>query len=276
MLDYHFRLEDYQTAEEQKLITKIMNHEASVKLMDWINEQKIDEVYNTVYRSSFLRLNEQNAPVVMAQLRRACDLFGLEQMPDVYLTRDFDDTITIGGISEPFLLLSSRYLQQLEAEGPELMMGVLAGQVGGIVAGHHRGLLLVWLLNTVTGLIGLPQWAVVSLDALLNDWKRCRIYTCDRAMYLALADYPLALRGILAGTVPSAVLRKMRLGTPGDVYQRQIEAFRKGSEMDEVINVINSLTTDTGWLPLRCHKLAVFAGFAEEDEEAEKEGAGDD
>ena len=97
-------LEAYQLEEDQKLIEKIMNHELTQKLLDWVRDQKIDEVYNTVYRSSFLKANEQITPMLIRQLKKACEIVGLQEIPDVYLLRDFEDTITIGGVSSPFLL----------------------------------------------------------------------------------------------------------------------------------------------------------------------------
>lgn len=252
-------LSAYQIEEDQKLIEKIMNHELTQKLLDWVREQKVDDVYNTVYRSSFLKLNDQIAPMLIRQLEKACELVGLEEIPDVYLVRDFEDTITIGGISSPFILLSSRYLETLENEGELVMLGVLTGQTAGIMAGHHRGLLLSWILSTVSGLVGMNRLLMASLDGLLNDWKRCRIYTCDRAMYLAMEDYPLAIRTILGGTVPAAILDKMEPGTDQDAYQSQVDVFLSNSQMNEFINFANSVFSDTCWLPLRCHKLSEFA-----------------
>lgn len=265
MTSAHYKLEDYQCEDDRKLILEMMNLDITVKLLDWIREQKIDEVYNSVYRSSFLRLNDQTAPQLMEALRKACEMFGAAQIPPVYLIRDFEDTISIGGISEPFLLISSRYLEMLHRESPELMFGIIAGQVAGICAGHHRGLLLAWLLDSVMSLLPVPQAAVMVLDGLLNDWKRCRMYTCDRAMYLAMGDYPLALRGILSTVASTQLLDQMHLGTPTDGYRHQVEAFLKNSVLDDVVNMLNSALSDTGWLPLRCHKLAVFAGKAEQE-----------
>lgn len=252
-------LEAYQLEEDQKLIEKIMNHELTQKLLDWVRDQKIDEVYNTVYRSSFLKANEQITPMLIQQLKKACEIVGLQEIPDVYLLRDFEDTITIGGVSSPFLLLSIRYLETLEQEGELVMLGVLTGQAAGIMAGHHRGLLLSWILSTVSGLVGMNRLLMASLDGLLNDWKRCRIYTCDRAMYLVMQNYPLAIRTILGGTVPTAILDKMHPGTEQDAYRAQVDTFLHNSQVDEFVNFANSVLSDISWLPLRCHKLSEFA-----------------
>lgn len=253
-------LEAYQLEEDRTLIEKIMNHELTRQILDWTREQGIDSVYHTVYESSFLKANDQITPMLMEQLRKACAIVGLEEVPDVYLVRDFEDTVTIGGIGAPFLQMSSRYLQTLESEGEQMMLGVLTGQCAGIMAGHHRGLLLSWLLTMVSGLMGLNRVVMASLDGLLNDWKRCRLYTCDRAMYLAMGDYPMAVRAILGGTVPAGILDRMAPGEEADAYQAQVDVFLNNSQMDEFINFANSVFSDISWLPLRCHKLSEFAG----------------
>lgn len=252
-------LEAYQLEDDKKLIEKIMNQEITQKLLAWVEEKKVDEVYNMVYRTSYLRANEQITPMLIRQLRKACELVGLEEIPDVYLLRDFEDTVTIGGITAPFLLMSSRYLETLEKEGEQVMLGVLVGQAAGIKAGHHRGLLLAWLLSTVSGLLGMNRLLMASLDGLLNDWKRCRLYTCDRAMYLAMGDYALTLRTILGSTVPAEILDKMNPGSAADAYQPQVDAFMDNSAMDEFINFANSVFSDTSWLPMRYQKITEFA-----------------
>lgn len=258
-----FSPEEYQCEEDRKLILEIMNHESAVKLLNWINENRIDRIYNSVYQSSYLRLNEQTAPRLMEALRTSCEWFGVGQIPAVYVFRDYDDTIQIGGISEPFLLISGRYLSELERQDPRLLLGVIAAQVAGIRVGHHRGLLLAWMLNTVSNLLPIPKPLIMALDALLNDWKRCRVYTCDRAMYLATGDYPLTLRGIMSTVASGELMDRMALGTPADGYRQQMEAFLEGSVLDGFVNMLNSAISDTGWLPLRCQKVAQFAGLEE-------------
>lgn len=260
-----FSPEDYLCEEDSQLILEIMNHEAAVKLLNWIRENKIDSIYDSVYQSSYLQLNTKTAPRLMEALQTACAWFGVEPMPPVYVLRDFDDTVTIGGISEPFLLISGRYLSELEKQDPRLLLGVIAAQIAGIRVGHHRGLLLVWMLDTISSLLPIPKPVMMALDALLNDWKRCRVYTCDRAMHLVTGDYSLTLRGILSTVASGELMDRMALGTPADGYRQQVQAFMEGSVLDDFVNLLNSAISDTGWLPLRCQKIAQFAGVKEQE-----------
>ena len=105
----------------------------------------------------------------------------------------------------------------------------------------------------------LTQAGLAALNGLINDWKRCRLYTCDRAMYLAMNSYPLALRGVLLNAVPTHILDSMALGTPQDAYQGQVNTFMENGVLDGLINAANSFLTDTSWLPPRCKALEEFA-----------------
>lgn len=259
----YIALEQYQLEEDCRLIEKIVNDEAAVKLFDWIESKHLDEVYTTVYDSSFLQLNDTTAPKLMESLSQSCEMFGLKEVPKVYVIRDFDDSIRIDGIAEPFLVIGDRYLRMLEREDPRLRLGVLSAQVGGIQAGHHRGLILSWIISFVTPWIPLPKTVKMvllkGLEATLNDWKRCRMYTCDRAMYLAVEDLPIALRGILAGTAPDSILDEMGIGTRNDVYKSQVKRFMENGLLDGLINTASSFMTDTSWLPPRYQALEKFA-----------------
>ncbi len=264
MLQKHFVLEEFQSPDDKKLITEIMNHDFAVKVFSWIKEHRIDEVYNSVYKTSFLQVNEKIAPWLIQAVKKACRIFDIQEIPEVYIFKDYDETISLGGISKPMLLISTRYFELLEKADPELMFAVIAGQVAGIVAGHHRGLILAWVLDSVLDVVNLPQYVIATFEGLINDWLRCRIYTCDRAMYLAVADYQLALEGMMSSTVPLDMLEKMNLGTENDSYKKQVDTFYEKSLLDGIIDFANSAISDLQWLPVRYRKLSEFAGMTEE------------
>lgn len=248
----------YQHEKDQKLISEIMGHPMTEKVFQWLRDQNIDDIYTYVYRESCVRLSRENAPDVIRALERACARLGCAEVPEIYLIHDYDRTIEICGIGRPFLLVSSFYLKTLKREGERMMAGILGAQAAAIRVGHHRGLLLIWALDAVLQQMSLPKAAVAALAGLLNDWKRCRMYTCDRAFLVLTGDYPLSIRSIFLNRLPREILDGFRFGTPGDLYREQMERFTHADGLDSLANIYNSATSDQSWLPLRYQELEKF------------------
>lgn len=245
----------FQHEDDRNLISKVLEQAVVGKLIDWIRNERIEDAYQYAYRTSFPELNDQTAPEIFRLLCRACAMFGLDQPPKLYLTRDPEKTVELCGFAQPFLLLSDSYLRRLDET---MLFGVLASQAAGIRVGHHKGLMLAWVLDVGIQALPVPAAAVGVVSALLNNWKRCRVYTCDRAFLLAVGDLSLALRGILTHVCPPSVLDCLCLGGGQDAYRPQVEAFLEHSNLDGLIDQANSMLSDTAWLPKRYHELESF------------------
>ena len=252
------RSEVYQHEKDKKLISELMRHPVAEQIFQWIRDQNIDEIYTYVYEESCIRLTRENALGVIQCLERVCALLGCQEVPRIYLIHDYNRTIEICGVSRPIILVSSYYLKLLKWEGERMLTGILGGQIAAICVGHHRGLLLRWAMDMVLQQVSLPKAAVTALRGLLNDWQRCRIYTCDRAFFVLTRDYPLALRSIFLMRLPKEIMDGFRLGTQNDLYRDQVRRFLSADGLDHLINMYNSATTDQSWLPLRYEELEKF------------------
>ena len=61
-------------------------------------------------------------------------MFGLRQIPRIYLRRGYEQTIEIGGLADPFLVVSSDFLELTAEEDPRLLSGMIAGRIAGPAA----------------------------------------------------------------------------------------------------------------------------------------------
>lgn len=260
-LSRQYSVDEFQHERDKKLTLELLNSPNVQAIMDWMREQKIEAVYQYVYQSSYLRLTQGNAHRFLGILSEVCQLFGLKDIPPVYITREYDKTIHICGITEPFLLISSKYLERLEQSGERMLFGVLASQTAGIKANHHYGLALAWCLEVCSQ--KLPRPLTLGVDALVNDWKRCRFYTCDRAFLLATQDYQLALKSLFINILSEQALNRFGLGTRNDAYLPQLKRFKDQSNIDNILKAYNSVTSDTAWLPGRYEQLAKFRSSLE-------------
>lgn len=263
-------LKQFQHERDSKLITDIFNNELADQIFSWIEKEHVEDVYEMTYRASCICLTNENAPNVVNMAERASLLWGLEEIPQIYVYRNYEKTVQICGLNRPFILMSSDFLEILLKGAPEMMFGIIAGQVAGICAGHNKGAMLFWALTTIAQYLPVPGIVLKGLDAMLNDWNRCRFYTYDRAFFLATGNFYLALRSMFLHILPEDILNRFSLGMPDDSYLEQAERFRQDSGLDGVIKMINSLECDDPWLPDRYRELEVFykSHIGQEDEYA--------
>lgn len=248
----------FQHEKDSKLISDLMNHELTDQIFEWMEKEHIEDIYRMIYQASCICLTEENAPDIVNMTERASALFGLTEVPEIYLYRNYEKTVQICGLNRPFILISSDFLEALLQEEPEMLFGIIAGQAAGIRAGHNRGAMLFWALTTVTQYLPVPGIVLKGIDAVLNDWNRCRFFTYDRAFLLATGNYPSALRSLLLPMLPKEILDRFALGMPEDGYRKQAERFRQDSSLDSVLKMIHSMENDDPWIPDRYRELQVF------------------
>lgn len=155
-------------------------------------------------------------------------------------------------------MVSSDFLELTAEEDPRLLSGMIAGRIAGIRAGHGKGMMLFWILETLLGYLPIPAFLVKGLEALVNEWNRCRYFTYDRAFLLAEGDYALAQRSLFIQILPGEILDRFALGSPKDRYTPQADRFWEGLGAEGAIRTLNSLRMDDPWIPERYRELKKF------------------
>ena len=189
--------------------------------------------------------------------KRASRMFGLGQIPRIYLRRGYEQTIEIGGLKVPFLVLSSDFLELTAEEDPGLLSGMIAGRIAGIRAGARQGQDAVLDSGTLLGYLPIPALLVKGLEALVNEWNRCRYFTYDRAFLLAKRIMP-GPEKLFIQSLPGEILDRFALGSPKDRYAPQAARFWEGLGAEGAIRTLNSLRMDDAWIPERYRELKKF------------------
>lgn len=253
-----FDVKDFQHSEDSAFAGKIFSNSTVQSVLKKFKETNIEGVYTYLYQSSCPQLTEKTSPEIFKMLAKACKMFGLEKIPSVYVTRNYDEMVSVRGINEPFLVFSSEYLRKLEGE---TLFGILASQVAAIRCRHHMILYITWGVDFASGLI---PGASIVITPLINDWMRCRYFTYDRTFCLATKNRALALRQVLLNVVPKNILDEMQIATNQDVYLAQAEKFLEtmnNSRTQAVIKKAISMYSYKIWLPERYAEINKF--FAE-------------
>ena len=60
------KLEDYQHEKDKGLVVRLLNNAAVKKALELAAENKLEDIYTYMYKTSCLRLTQENAPGVIA------------------------------------------------------------------------------------------------------------------------------------------------------------------------------------------------------------------
>ena len=252
-----YDIEDFRHPEDSGIAQKIFVNAATQPILDKLKTLNIENVYSYLYAASCPQLTEKTAPELHKNLTRACEMFGLQKHPKIYVTRNYREMVFVCGVNEPFIVFSSTYLKKFD---PETLFGILAGQVAAIRCEHHKLLYIMWGLEYASSIISsvIPGGSLV-FGALVNSWKRCRFFTYDRAFVLATHNRALSLKQILINVVPKKHLDEMKFGTEQDDFSQQVEDFVNGmGKTHQAVRTITQWISEKDWLPVRYEEVQNF------------------
>ena len=248
-----YEVKDFQHVQDSKMAGEIFNSTVAQAALNKLQELNFERVYTYLYATSCPQLTEKTSPTLYRNLRRACEMFGLDKVPKVFVTRNYREMVSVIGVNDPFIIFSSEYLRKLDEE---TLFGILAGQVAAIRCEHHRIVYIAWALQFA--LSYLPAGSIAA-GTLINDWKRSRYFTYDRAFALATGNLALSLRQILINVVPQHILDKMELGTESDAFAEQVDFFINGmSNVQTGLRKAVQMFSDKDWLPRRYKEINEF------------------
>lgn len=250
-----YSLSDFQHPSDSKIAQQILSSSVAESALKKFHETNLEEVYTYLYRSSCPQLTQDTSPKLFELLGKACKMFGLEKIPEVYVTRDYNEMVSVYGIKDPFMVFSSEYLRKLDKE---TLFGILAGQVAAIRCEHHKILCITWGIDFAAGFIPFGSFAT---DPIINDFKRCRYFTYDRAFCLATKNRALSLRQVLINVVPQNILDRMAFGTEQDAFSKQAQNFlntMRHNNTHAIIKKTISMYSYKIWLPERYEEINKF------------------
>ena len=248
-----YDVKDFQHEKDSSMASEIFNSAVAQAALKELQKLNFERVYTYLYAASCPQLTAKTSPTLYRNLERACEMFGLDKVPKVFVTRNYREMVSVIGVSDPCIIFSAEYLRKLDEE---TLFGILAGQVSAIRCEHHRIVYIAWALEFAASY--LPGGSIAA-GKLINDWKRSRYFTYDRAFALATGNRALSLRQILINVVPQKILDKMELGTNFDAFAEQVDFFLNGmSNVQTGLREAVQVFSDKDWLPLRYNEINKF------------------
>ncbi|CAM2005880.1 M48 family metalloprotease [Acanthopleuribacter pedis] len=122
---------------------------------------------------------------------RACTLLDMELMPELYVMHDPMPNAMAIGVDDPFVVLTSGLLDQMDEDQ---IRGVIGHELGHIHAGHQLYRTALYLLiNLADRLLGsiipMREAAMFAIVQALQYWSRCSELTADRAQMLVQRNF---------------------------------------------------------------------------------------
>lgn len=245
---------NFQHPIDKKTTQLIMGQDAFKKALQFISKNSLERQLACIYRSSMAKLTPETAPHIFKMLEEACEMFGVDLMPEVYIQRIYSTEISMLGIETPMILLSTELLKQLDEQ---MLWGLLASEVSEIRNGFNEIRFVEWICNS-TGL--LPITITKPLNVLFQNWHKYLRYTYDRANLIATGDFNVTMCSILAGEAPMYVLKKMNFEDPECEYMKQSREFlEKTGHWTEVVRDYKAFADAGVYYAARYMNLYQFA-----------------
>lgn len=219
-------------------------------LLDYISKNSLERVYSFENDSSRLRITDRVSPKIIGMLEDAAQMYGVSQIPKVYLERSYQYMVDLNGMSDPHIILGTEWLENVD---DQILWATLSAQIAGIQAKHGT----MEFLETILGLVGglLPFGVDTALDLALKDWRRNRAYTVDRAVLLACEDFGVAAKAILEGEAPNSVLDRIGLDKPNNSYYLQAKEFVERNGLEGGLQKVQTVMNKGQWMASRYLEL---------------------
>ena len=240
---------DFRHPGDISWMNRIWENVVIEKIQTFLLDNGIEDVYACFDKASCIEISGEMSPAIQDMLAWSCDRFGLKEIPSLYVKRDYDLTAEIHGFDNPYIVISEHFLNKLS---DEMLRGILASRVAGILAGHHKTMFLLWSAKFFSGLV--PGFSVL-VGVASNQWMRARFYTYDRAFLLATHNLELTLQSILANTLSEHALKRMKCGTGEDLFDSQVKDFHHTNSIPKAYYY---LYDSQDWAPERYSEIQRF------------------
>lgn len=215
------------------------------------------------YTGSNLKVTGNNFPELHRELSDACEILGIERMPDLFLNQGFINARTTG-VQNPTIIMDFGCVSLLSANERMFILGHELGHIKSEHVLYHDMATVLPVLGDMAGQVtlGIGKMIESGVTAALQNWKQMSEFTADRAGLLCCQDKMAASKVFmkLAGA-PPAYYSRLRV-------QDFIDQARHFEDLDlvaqnKVAKVIAMLQADHPWTVVRGSELLKWSDAGE-------------
>ncbi len=189
-------LEDYEHPMETRALEKLKNTKGLSKVVSKFHEMSFEKSIRLQYMSSCLLASDRTYPQLTFLVKKACDVLGVEVVPELYIQRsDSLMSLTVGS-EDPIIVLTTELVDKFSSE--ELLF-VIGREVAHIKSNHilfqEIGMILPEIMEAFSVVtLGLTSIVSAGLNYTLLTWKQMAELTADRGGLLVSQDVEVVKR----------------------------------------------------------------------------------
>lgn len=232
------KIEYFQHPSDKMAVDAVLKVPGVEKVLEFISENAAEKLLAIINDASSLKITEEINPKIHEMIREAAEMFCTDVSPSVYLDRSYYIQLKTDGMANPHMIFSTALLEKVD---DETLWGVVSSGIAAFEAKHATIKLIDKIITYANGV--LPFTVSEALRLAINNWKRNREYTCDRALLLALGDFEKATKYMLLGEAPDSTLDRIKFSDPTNCFYDQSKEFLERKNENAVIQKINILTS---------------------------------
>ena len=181
---------DFQHPKEARSMMTLKNTKGLEKVVKKFYDMGIENIIKLQYTGSSLKLSPKPFPDLFRLTETACDILGVDSIPELYVHRSEQFTVTTLGVERPMIAISTECLDKLSNQELLFMIGREVAQIKcQHILYQEIGFIFPELMDAISGItLGLSGVLSSGLKYALFHWAQMAEYTADRGGLLVCQD----------------------------------------------------------------------------------------
>jgi len=183
-------ISDFQHPKEEASLNALKKANGIDRLVKKFYDLGVENIIKLQYTGSSLKLSKKSFPNLFQLTETACEILDVSSIPELYVHRSEQFTVTTLGVEKPMIAISTECLDKLSNQ--ELLF-LIGRQVAHIRCQHilyqEIGFIFPELMDALSGItLGLSSVLSSGLKYTLFHWAQMAEYTADRGGLLVCQD----------------------------------------------------------------------------------------
>lgn len=181
---------DFQHHKEVDSLRNLKRTKGLERVVKKFYDMGIENIIKLQFTGSSLKLSQKSFPDLFRLTETACEILGVDQIPELYVHRSEQFEVTTLGVDKPMIAISTECIDKLTEKELLFMIGREIAQIKcDHVLYREIGFIFPELMDAISGVtLGLSGLLSSGLKYALFHWAQMAEYTADRGGLLVCQD----------------------------------------------------------------------------------------